>query len=231
MPQVRPAERQQYGFPGLINKDAPPYPLPYDWGNAYYSFTYGPAKHVVVSAYSNMDPGSQQYNWLIKEFASVNRTVTPWLLVSIHTPLYSTFSAHTHDLQIIAAQEYLEPLLVNYNVNVVFTGHIHAYQRTKTVANGKVERKGPMHITVGAGGRQCDAPFKSEIQEPWIKKRDSSMFGYGNFCIFNRTHAEWTWIPLSLSEKHNHNTVKDHDEIQLRQLKHDHIVMENQYFL
>jgi hypothetical protein len=201
MPQVRPPQLDKYDFPGLLNMDAPPYPLPYEWGNAYYSFLYGPAKHIVLSAYSNMDPGSLQYDWLVQELLSVDRTVTPWVLVSIHTPLYNTFHKHKHDPQIFAAKEHIEPLLVKYNVNVVFTGHIHAYQRTKNVAMDRLDPKGPIHLTIGAGGRQCNVEYDNEMPEEWIVKRDSSYFGYGRFTIFNKTHAEWKWIPLSRSGK------------------------------
>ena len=50
MPHVHPPELGVYdGPPGFLNMDVPPYPLPYEWGNAYYVFDYGPAKHIVHS--------------------------------------------------------------------------------------------------------------------------------------------------------------------------------------
>ena len=78
--------------------DAPPYPLPYEWGNAYYAFTYGPARHIIVCAYSDMSPGSTQHTWLENELASIDRERTPWVLLTIHVPLYNTFALHHHDL-------------------------------------------------------------------------------------------------------------------------------------
>jgi hypothetical protein len=200
MPQVRPAQLGLYDGPdGALNMDAPPYPLPYEWGNAYYSFDYGPAKHIVISAYSSMEPDSPQYNWFVEELESVDRTITPWVLVTIHVPIYNTFALHPHDLQIFAARDNLEPLFVKHHVNLIFTGHIHAYQRTANVAMEELVPSAPIHITIGAGGRQCDAPFKSEEPEEWVVTRDASYFGYGRFTIFNQTHAEWRWIPLSSS--------------------------------
>jgi hypothetical protein len=214
---------------GALNMDAPPYPLPYEWGNGYYAFTYGPARHVIVNAYADMSPGSTQYNWLEAELASVDRKRTPWVLFTIHVPIYNTFALHHHDPQIFAAKEHLEPLLVKYNVNAVLNGHIHAYQRTKNVAFNDTTPTGPMHITIGAGGRQCDAPFQNEEPESWIAKRDASMYGYGRITIFNDTHAEWKWIPLSASEKHDYNQVQGHDDLHLPALNHDLVVIENQY--
>ena len=179
--------------------DAPPYPLPYEWGNGYYSFDYGPAKHIVINPYASMEPDSPQYKWFADVLESVDRSDTPWVLVTIHVPIYNTFSLHKHDPQIFAARENLEPLFVKYKVNIIFTGHIHAYQRTTNVAMEKLVPSAPIHITIGAGGRQCDAPFKSEEPEEWIVARDSSYFGYGRFTIYNQTHAHWRWIPLSVS--------------------------------
>ena len=215
---------------GKMNMDAPPYPLPYEWGNSYYAFTYGPARHVIVNAYSDMTPGSTQYEWLLTELASIDRRKTPWVLLTMHPPIYNTFALHHHDPQIFAAKEHLEPLFVEYNVNLVLTGHIHAYQRTDYVAFGNVTETGPMHITIGAGGRKCDAPFTNKEPEEWIKTRDASMYGYGRITIQNETHAEWRWIPIAPSELHDYNQVQGKDDLRLPSLDHDKVIIENQHY-
>ena len=131
----------------------------------------------------------------------------PFLGGRITVPLYNTFALHHHDLQIFAARDHIEPLLIKYHVNLLFNGHIHAYQRTKNVAGNETTPTGPMHITIGAGGRKADAPFQNEEPEPWLARRDAAMYGYGRIKIFNATHAEWKWIPLSPSELHDYNLV------------------------
>jgi hypothetical protein len=148
-----------------------------------------------------MEPGSTQYQWLLEELKSVDREQTPWLLVTIHVPIYNTFDAHRHDAQIIAAKEHLESLFVEYKVNLVINGHIHAYQRTKTVADETVTPTGPMHVIVGAGGRQCKGSFMSEEPEPWIAVRDATSYGYGTLELYNKTHARWEWKPTGKSGK------------------------------
>ncbi len=220
MPYIRPAELGTLNPSNSLNMNQAPYPLPYEWGNAYYSFTYGPSRHIVVSAYSSMEPNSTQYNWFVEQLSSVDRTVTPWVLVSIHVPLYNTYKTHHLDLQMLAAHTHLEPLLIQYFVNVVFTGHIHAYQRTTPVAFGQVKKTGPMHVTVGSSGRQCClTPFLSKTPEPWLAARDGTHYGYGRLAIYNQTHAEWRWIPTSsLDEKE----VLPPD---------DTYMLENQFFL
>jgi hypothetical protein len=232
MPQVYPPELGIFEGPhGMLNLDAPPYPLPYEWGNAYYSFDYGPAKHIVISAYSSMEPGSKQYAWVVSELQNVNRDITPWVLVTLHTPLYSTFDKHHHDLQIVAARQHMEPLFVKNYVNVIFTGHIHAYQRSHNVAMDVLDETGPLHITVGAGGRNCDAPFMSEEPEHWVAHRDASHYGYGKFEIFNSTHAQWQWIRLTAADQHDYNEVTGAKDVHLPHLDHDTEMVQNQYFL
>jgi len=88
MPRVHPPELGVYeGPPGPLNMDRPPYPLPYNFGNAYYSFTLGPARIIMVSSYSSMEPNSTQYNWIDSELQSVDRSVTPWVIAVLHTPM------------------------------------------------------------------------------------------------------------------------------------------------
>eukprot|EP00531_Pseudo-nitzschia_arenysensis_P014163 CAMPEP_0116144912 /NCGR_PEP_ID=MMETSP0329-20121206/16284_1 /TAXON_ID=697910 /ORGANISM="Pseudo-nitzschia arenysensis, Strain B593" /LENGTH=651 /DNA_ID=CAMNT_0003640425 /DNA_START=184 /DNA_END=2139 /DNA_ORIENTATION=- len=233
MPRLKPPELGVYDGDcedGKMNMDAPPYPLPYEWGNSYYSFTYGPTRHIIVNAYADMSPESPQYEWLKAELASIDRTKTPWVLLTMHPPIYNTFALHHHDPQIFAAKEHLEPLFVEHHVNLVLTGHIHAYQRTDYVAFGNLTDTGPVHITIGAGGRKCDAPFSNKEPEEWIQSRDASMYGYGRLSIHNETHAEWRWIPIAPSELHDYNQVKNEDELHLPSLDHDKVVIENQHF-
>jgi len=232
MPRIKPAELGRYNGPdGRLNMDQPPYPLPYEYGNAYYSFTYGPAKVIMVSSYSSMEPDSIQYNWILDQLQSVKRTVTPWLLVTLHTPIYNTFGLHQKDPQIAAAKKHLEPLFVEYGVNMVFSGHIHAYLRTSNVAMGEVTPKGPMHITVGAGGRKCEAPFKSIEPEPWVEVRDATNFGFGMFRILNQTHAMWNWIHTGQTDDRDFNEVWRSDERLPAGPGRDSVDIKNQYFL
>jgi acid phosphatase type 7 len=195
MPIVKPAQLGKYEGPddGLFNMDNPPYPLPYEYGNAYYAFSYGITHNIFLNAYSSMDPGSTQYQWLVQELQSVDRNVTPWLLVTMHVPVYNSFDVHHHDAQIIAAKEHFEPLFVKYKVNLVVAGHIHAYQRTKNVAMDQLDPAGPVHVVVGAGGRQCKAAFRTSEPAEWAAVRDSTRYGYGTLEIYNATHAQWEW--------------------------------------
>jgi acid phosphatase type 7 len=233
MPRVHPPQLGLYdGPPGFLNMDVPPYPLPYEWGNAYYAYTYGPARFVMVSSYSSILPGSAQHTWIQEELAAIDRRVTPWVIVVLHTPMYNTFALHRHDLQIVAVKEHLESILVEHKVNMVFTGHIHAYLRTANVVNdGVLDPTGPVHITVGAGGRKCEAPFMNLDPEPWVKVRDATIYGYGMFRILNQTHASWDWVHTGVSEDHPVNLIHKSNATLPPGPATDRVVVENQYFL
>lgn len=232
MPRIQPPILGVYEGPqGPLNMDAPPYPLPYEYGNAYYSYPYGQAQIFMLSAYSSMEPGSKQYAWLQKCLKAVNRNVTPWVIVVIHTPLYSTFSLHRHDPQIFAASEHLEPLFVKHDVNLVFSGHIHAYLRTKPVRFLKLHPKGPRHITVGAGGRKCEAPFRNATAEDFVEVRDATKYGYGLLHIVNKTTAMWDWIHTGEADDRDYNELWQSDEQLPPGPGTDRVVFENQYYL
>ncbi|CAB9522884.1 Zn(2+) purple acid phosphatase [Seminavis robusta] len=233
MPHVQPAQLGVYDGPsGHLNMDAPPYPLDYEYGNAYYAFSYGITHNIFLNAYSSMDPGSIQYKWLVRELQSVERRVTPWLIVTMHVPVYNAFDVHHHDLQILAAKEHIEPLFVQYKVNLVVAGHIHAYQRTKNVAMDEPTPKGPVHVVVGAGGRQCKAQFQTEEPAPWVAVRDATRYGYGTLEIFNATHAQWDWVVTGHSEYQDENVLWKQTDTTFPPLRHsDSVVLENQFFL
>jgi len=173
----------------------------YEWGNAYYSYTFGPSKTLTLSSYSSFRPGSIQYKWLISELESVDRSITPWLIVVLHCPLYNTFKIHRRELFLVEAAKYLEPLFVQYTVNFVLSGHIHSYMRTGPTINSKPHPKGPVHIIQGNGGRQANEPYYNELAEEWVHVRDHSMYGYGTLELFNRTHACWKWVKTGFNSE------------------------------
>lgn len=232
MPRVHPPSLGLYDGPlGELNMDIPPYPLPYEWGNAYYAYSYGPVRFVMISSYSSVEPGSTQYNWIVSELSAVNRLETPWLVAVLHTPMYNTFSLHRRDAQIKACKEHLESLFVQHKVNLVFTGHIHAYLRTDNVVNdGVLDPLGPIHITVGAGGRKCEAPFANVEPEPWVKVRDATLFGYGMLRVLNQTHAQWDWVHTGKSDTHAGNQIQKSSETLPPGPATDRVMIENQFF-
>ena len=73
-----------------------------------------------------------QYVWLKQELASVDRTKTPWLIVLLHSPWYNSNEYHYMEGETMRVQ--FESWLVKAKVDIVFAGHVHAYERTVSIA-------------------------------------------------------------------------------------------------
>lgn len=58
------------------------YQLPYDFGNSFYSYSNGMTHNIVLNAFADFEPGSNQYNWLVQDL-KVNRSIYPWVLVLV----------------------------------------------------------------------------------------------------------------------------------------------------
>lgn len=167
------------------------------YGNSFYAYTYGMMKMIVLNSYTHSHVASIQYKWLQQELEKkTDRSTTPWLVVTFHAPIYNTFSSHVNETQALEMQHAMEPLFVKHNVNLVISGHCHAYMRTHGVVYNKRVKNGPVYIIVGAGGNRegHSHGYQHDTPEEWIAKRDEQEFGYGRLHVRNKTHARWSWV-------------------------------------
>ncbi|KAI6086598.1 putative acid phosphatase [Hypoxylon rubiginosum] len=137
----------------------------------WYSFEYGMVHFVMINTETDFDDApdgqggsaglnsgpfgvpDQQLEFLEADLASVDRTVTPWLLVGGHRPWYTTGGGGCDPCQ--AA---FEPLLYKYGVDLAIFGHVHNSQRFQPVYDGTADPNGmndpaaPMYIVAGGAG-------------------------------------------------------------------------------
>lgn len=66
-----------------------------------------------------------QQAWLEKELSASN---SKWKIAYFHHPLYSSGATHGSEVDL---RTIIEPIFRKYNVNVVFAGHEHFYERVK----------------------------------------------------------------------------------------------------
>lgn len=52
----------------------------------FHSADIGPAHVINLSPYVDYTSGSPQWQWLSQDLMSVNRSVTPWVIMDIHNP-------------------------------------------------------------------------------------------------------------------------------------------------
>ncbi|KAF6143997.1 hypothetical protein GIB67_017605 [Kingdonia uniflora] len=161
--------------------------------NLYYSFEV-PGVHVLMlGSYTDFSNGSPQYKWLEEDLAKVNRNKTPWVIALVHAPWYNTNSAHQGEGESVEMRKSMEGLLYRARVDIVFAGHVHAYERFTRVYDGKPDACGTVHITIGDGGnREGLASEYNDPKEEISIFREAS-FGHGQFEVVNGSHALWKW--------------------------------------
>jgi hypothetical protein len=116
-----------------------------------YSFDEGNARFAVLNSNHPADP--LQIKWLDQVYADAG---TKWRIAFFHHPLYSSGQHAAEGRDVIRPA--LEPALVRNQVNVVFTGHEHLYERIKP-------QKGIVHFVSGGGGRYLYNYKPSEFDE------------------------------------------------------------------
>ncbi|GAB2277804.1 Purple acid phosphatase 18 [Dionaea muscipula] len=159
--------------------------------NLYYSFEVAGVHVVMLGSFADYDQYSDQYSWLKADLSKVDRDRTPWLLALFHVPWYNSNKAHQGEGDEMMAT--MEPLLYAAGVDIVLAGHVHAYERSTRVYNGKFDPCGAIHITVGDGGNREGLASKYKDPPPkWSVFREAS-FGHGELKMVNSSHALWSW--------------------------------------
>ncbi|XP_076884591.1 putative purple acid phosphatase 20 [Bidens hawaiensis] len=161
--------------------------------NLYYSFEVSGVHIIMLGSYTDFRPGSNQYKWLESDLKKVDRNKTPWLVVLIHAPWYNSNYAHQGEIQSVGMMESMEGLLYKARVDVVFAGHVHAYERFNRVYNHEANSCGPVHITIGDGGNLHGLASNYTEPQPMISAFREASFGHGQFEVVNASHAKWSW--------------------------------------
>ncbi|CEG46928.1 RxLR-like protein [Plasmopara halstedii] len=163
----------------------------------WYSFQVGLTHHIVLSSEHRCTSGSSMRKWLERELEQyVDRNVTPWLIVHLHRPLYCSemYEADNNVAKIL--RDCFEDLFATNNVDFVFSGHYHAYERTFPVYHGICQEhdqkaQAPIHIMIGSGGAELDDI--SYFQSFWSRSRQQE-YGYGRLHIYNASHARFEFV-------------------------------------
>ncbi|KAK2572788.1 putative inactive purple acid phosphatase 2 [Acropora cervicornis] len=164
-----------------------------DNGNAvwWYSFDYGSIHFLIMSTENNFTAGSPQYEWMENDLKSVNRTLTPWVVIAGHRPMYSSQMVHDDYVISIGIQKAFEDLLIEYEVDLAFWAHYHSYERTCPMQKGQCTPGAPVHIVVGTAGKDLDTEDYYPV--PWSLFHEND-YGYGKLTLNSRTELQWQWV-------------------------------------
>ncbi|KAH9607651.1 hypothetical protein KSS87_005987, partial [Heliosperma pusillum] len=162
--------------------------------NLYYSFNVASMVHVIMlGSYTDFNPGSSQYTWLETDLKNIDRKRTPWVIVIVHAPWYNSNESHQGEKESVDMRKAMEHLLYGARVDIVFAGHVHAYERFDRVYDGVANDRGPIYITVGDGGNREGLSRSFKDPKPNISLFREASFGYGELNIVSSTQAQWTW--------------------------------------
>lgn len=179
------------GFKAYNARWQMPYQESKSTSNLYYTFDVVGAHVIMLGSYTDFDSKSDQYKWLQADLASVDRAKTPWIFALIHAPWYNSNSAHRGEGESMRVA--MEEILYKARVDVVFAGHVHAYERFTRVYDNKADQCGPLHVTIGDGGNREGLAMTFDNPSPSISMFREASFGHGRLRIFNATHARWSW--------------------------------------
>ena len=173
-------------------------------GAYWYSWESGNAHMISLNSYMAYDSSSAQYQWLEKDLQSVDRSKTPWLFVGTHAPWYNSNTHHHNEVQEVGMRESMEPLMKKYNVDMMFCGHVHAYERTLAVYNNTVTPGAMVEFNIGDGGNRelifGDGDDDWIFPQPVWSAFRKNAFGHGLIQTLNSTHAKWTWHTITSPE-------------------------------
>lgn len=145
-------------------------------GLFWYSFDVGPVHILFYSTEHDFRQGSLQYNWIEKDLRSVNRSVTPWVIVGGHRHMYTSEEEFIGESEIrVMLQLYLEPLLYHYHVDVNLFAHRHSYERSCPMYENQCVSDGVTHVLIGMAGQTLDAGKYTSTE--WSQSYDQH-FGY-----------------------------------------------------
>ena len=171
---------------------------------AYYSFTYGNAKFIMLNANdrdSSRQLKKEQYDWLVSELE--NNTAT-WTIVAMHQPCYSPGGYGSQldgnkNAVALALQAQLRPVFAQYGVDLVLQGHDHVVSRTHAInsvgnvvaetwntvdsINYSVDPDGVIYLETGPGGNQTRGP---------VSDADASLYKY----MVSSKASSWSEISI-----------------------------------
>jgi hypothetical protein len=163
----------------------------------WYSFNYGQAHFIMMSTEHDYTPGSVQYAWLEQDLQQVDRSVTPWVVLNGHRPMYCSEN-FAGDYEVSLGMQRAFEDLIYKQVDLALWGHYHAYERTCAVYKNECTPGAPVHVVIGMAGADLDTEAWNPV--PWSVYHDQ-VFGYSMMTVHNSTHLHFEYF-------HNQDNAK-----------------------
>ncbi|KAL6075285.1 Purple acid phosphatase [Balamuthia mandrillaris] len=210
---------QQSGFPTLsystkFNLYNYRFRMPFQESNStgqnmWFSFDYKNVHFISISTETDFpgcpfaDTFGNQLAWLEADLqkANNNRAQVPWIIVVGHRPMYSSVDSIYVQWYVDGLRKAVEKLFHTYQVDLYVCGHVHSYERTWPLLDGKKTASSYDHppslsqIVTGAAG--CIEGLNdgwASSPAAWSAHRYGKGEGYGVLEVFNSTTLQWSFF-------------------------------------
>ncbi|MCL4468115.1 MAG: metallophosphoesterase family protein [Deltaproteobacteria bacterium] len=170
----------------------------------YYSFNYGNAHFTIADDETafGVPVETDEVTWLTTDLQSTQATNAEWKFVSNHMPEFAAGAYGSNSV----LDQYWVPVFVNNNVDMVFNGHCHFYERTFPLdqsGNQVLQNAGVTYVVAGSIG----APLYDITQAPFIAYEEKT-YNYADVHIAGNTISMDAYR-LSDTPSNNYNTLMD----------------------
>lgn len=178
-------------------------------GNGVFWYSYNSAlvHTIVLSSEHDLSEHSRQHSWLKADLNSIDRSLTPWVVVELHRPLYVNEMFWNQNAVGIGMRREFEHVLRG-SVDLVLSGHYHAYFRSCFgLFQSQCNNGGPTHIMVGSAGAPLDDV--GVYSNHWSVKNIQGVYGYGRITIANKTALQFEFVQAGPQDDQKSGEVLD----------------------
>ncbi|CAO1634645.1 unnamed protein product [Sympodiomycopsis kandeliae] len=202
----------------------------------WYSFDYGMTHFIMFNTETDYDdskdgPGTtlnagpfgfdgQQLDFVKADLASVDRSVTPWVVAAGHRPWYTTGEASDG---CIPCQKAFEETFYHYGVDLAVFGHVHNSQLFRPVYNNTADTAGynnpkaPVYVVSGGTGN-IEGLTKVGNKQSYNDFAYADDFSYANIAFQSKNDLQVKFIRSSTGETlFTQKLHKDHSQAFVRQ--------------
>lgn len=154
---------------------------PDNFKNSVYSFDYHNIHLAVLNTEVTEQQLQQQLQWLKQDMQESRKT---WKFIMLHRPPYASNS----DSGNRTVARLLPSVIDELAIDIVFSGHDHAYVRSQPLRNNAIEQKGSTYILAGSTGPK----FYGVTPQFWMDK----------------VYAEHTQVYTTLTIENDHLALK-----------------------
>ncbi len=156
----------------------------------YYSFAYGKNLFIALDTNDSLDASPNHMLPWLEDTLATQAVNKDWVVVYFHHPPYNSGTVHGSDQRVLKK---IVPILEKYNVDIVFSGHEHSYQRTCPIRQNTCLQNGIVYIITGGGG----APLYKLGNPQWFTAKQERVY---HFVSVELTSCQLTLKAIDINQ-------------------------------